>query len=316
VIVWSEQQPSVLGSDLRDMVSDLVDEGILKSFSAFAMSASMKNADSRFLEAISSIQLDLEGELAVKCTGSLLVRSLSTEWMENLSEWTESCLVDGRVDWASYGEVLRASSRIMGSIANVVTALTKTQAIHLPVLVAENIRDSESTLKAVTSWLDDATWMRVSSTVLRCVQTSGADFSISDFSSRLPQLLSAILGIACGRSFHTSVYIVKEEYDDLFKQFGDQLRSENDALVESRALRNSRLLFKRPLPHSNTSESQSCKRARTVQTPSPSSSLVDEPPSPSSRSSSTTPPFTMTKPAVTLNMLREITKGVMKGYQT
>ena len=82
------------------------------------------------------------------------------------------------------------------------------------------------------------------------------DFSISDFSSRLPQLLSAALGIACGRTFHTSVYIVKEEYDNLFKQFRDQLRSENDALVESRAMRNSRLLFKRPLPSTNGLESQ------------------------------------------------------------
>ena len=86
-----------------------------------------------------------------------LVRSLSTEWMENLSEWTESCLVDGRgmshicmgfrysdyraVDWASYGEVLQASSRIMDSIANHVTTLKKTKAIRLPILVAENVRD-------------------------------------------------------------------------------------------------------------------------------------------------------------------------------
>ena len=30
----------------------------------------MKDADSKFLEAASSIQLDLEGELAVKCTGN------------------------------------------------------------------------------------------------------------------------------------------------------------------------------------------------------------------------------------------------------
>jgi hypothetical protein len=34
------------------------------------MTASMKDADLKFLEAVSSVQLDLEGELAVKCTGS------------------------------------------------------------------------------------------------------------------------------------------------------------------------------------------------------------------------------------------------------
>lgn len=84
----------------------------------------------------------------------------------------------------------------------------------------------------------------------------GTDFSIVDFSSRLPQLLSATLGIACGRTLHTNVYVVKEDYDSLFKQFRDQLRSENDALVESRAMRNSRLVFKRPLPRSNASEIQ------------------------------------------------------------
>lgn len=115
--------------------------------------------------------------------------------------------------------------------------------------------------------------MRVSGTVLIYVQsceTTGAgaynnrcgyvitllkgraDFSISDFSSRLPQLLSAALS----RTFHTSIYILKEEYDDLFKRFVDQLRSENDALVESRAIRNSRLLFKRPLPSSKGLESR------------------------------------------------------------
>ena len=83
-----------------------------------------------------------------------------------------------------------------------------------------------------------------------------ADFPITDFSSQLPQLLSATLSIACGRVFHNNVYIVKEEYEDLVKQFRDQLRGENDALVESRAMRNSRLLFKRPLPPSNGTESQ------------------------------------------------------------
>ena len=119
--------------------------------------------------------------------------------------------------------------------------------------------------------------MRVSNNVLIYIQsyeTSGAgvyndycgyvvallkgktDFSITDFSSRLPQLLSATLGISCGRVFHANVYVVKEEYEDLYKQFRDQLRSENDALVESRAMRNSRLLFKRPLPPSNGSEDQ------------------------------------------------------------
>jgi len=141
-------------------------------------------------------------------------------------------------------------------------------------LTSHNFR---SALRAITSWLDDPAWMRVSSSVLIHIQSyetsetgvyddrygyvitllrGEADFFITDFSSRLPQLLSATLGIACGRVFHTSVFIVKEEYEDLFKQFRDQLRSENDTLVESRAMRNSRLLFKRPLPPSNGSETQ------------------------------------------------------------
>lgn len=34
------------------------------------MATSMKDADSKFSDAVSSIQLDLEGQLAVKCTGS------------------------------------------------------------------------------------------------------------------------------------------------------------------------------------------------------------------------------------------------------
>lgn len=317
VILWSERQPSVLGSDLQDMISDLVAEGILKDFSAFTMATSMKDADPKFLDAISSIQLDLEGQLAVKCTGSSLVRSLSAEWTENLSEWTGSCLVDGRVDWVSYGEVLQASSKIMDNIAYHVTTLSGTKAIHLPILVTEHVQDCKSALKAITSWLDDPTWMRVSSTVLIYVQSyeaSGVDFSITDFSSRLPQLLSATLGITCGRAFHASVYILKENYDDLFKQFRDQLRSENNNLVESRAMRNSRLLFKRPPPPSNGSLS-SYKRARMVQSPSPSPSFAEEPPSPSSRSSSVSH-FTLTKPTVTLDMLRDLTKNVMKSYQT
>jgi len=199
------------------------------------------------------------------------------------------------VDWVSYGEVLQTSSRIMDNIAYHVTTLSKTRVIHLPILVSEDVQDSKyvpwacilmwymtsrnprSASKAIMSWLGDPAWMRVSSNVLTHIQsheTSGvgvyidrpgcvvtslkqkADFSVTDFSSRLPQLLSATLGVACGRMFHTNVYIVKEEYEDLFKRFRDQLRGENDALVESRAMRNSRLLFKRPLPPSNGSESQ------------------------------------------------------------
>ena len=51
-------------------VSDLVAEGILKSFSTFTVTATMKDADFKFSEAVSSVQLDVEGELAVRCTGS------------------------------------------------------------------------------------------------------------------------------------------------------------------------------------------------------------------------------------------------------
>ena len=213
-----------------------------------------------------------------------------------------------------------------------------------------------SASRAIASWLDDPVWLRVSSNVLIYIQSyeaSGvgvynyhrgyartskrkADFSITDFSSQLPQLLSATLGIACGRAFHTNVYVVKEEYEGLFKRFRDQLRSENDALVESRAVRNSRLLFKRPLPPTNGPEGQrygtsfslcrrrlvrtllvysSTKRAR-VRTPSPSLSFVEEPPSPSSRSSSVAPSTTLKKSMVTLDMLRDLTRSVMKSYQT
>ena len=50
------------------------------------------------------------------------------------------------VDWTSYGEVLQASSRIMDSIACRVTTLSKTEVIHLPILVAENVQDSKCVL--------------------------------------------------------------------------------------------------------------------------------------------------------------------------
>jgi len=52
------------------------------------------------------------------------------------------------VDWVSYGEVLQASSRIMDSISYHVTILSKTKAIHLPILVAENVQDSRYILLA------------------------------------------------------------------------------------------------------------------------------------------------------------------------
>lgn len=52
------------------------------------------------------------------------------------------------VDWTSYGEVLQASSRVMDSIAYHVTTLSKTKAIRLPILVAENVQDSKYILWA------------------------------------------------------------------------------------------------------------------------------------------------------------------------
>jgi len=50
------------------------------------------------------------------------------------------------VDWTSYGEVLQASSRIMDTIAYRITTLSKTEAIHLPIVVAESIQDSKCVL--------------------------------------------------------------------------------------------------------------------------------------------------------------------------
>jgi hypothetical protein len=50
------------------------------------------------------------------------------------------------VEWASYGEVLQASSRIMGSITHHVTALFKTKAIRLPLFMTGNVQDRKYVL--------------------------------------------------------------------------------------------------------------------------------------------------------------------------
>lgn len=83
----------------------------------------------------------MDGEL-IRVDGELLGR-----WSWYVSaQGRDRCSDRRAVDWASYTEVLQASSRIMDSIANKVTNIIKARAVHLPELVAENVRDSKCVL--------------------------------------------------------------------------------------------------------------------------------------------------------------------------
>lgn len=141
-----------------------------------------------------------------------LARSLSTEWMENLSEWTESCLVDGRgasrpkstrvcdltvVQWTGH-HMARCFKLPAGSWITLPTMLPpflkprryiylsswpktlKTPSTFRGITfryVHLTSRNSRSALRAIASWLGDPAWLRVSSNVLVDIQsyeTSGA----------------------------------------------------------------------------------------------------------------------------------------------
>lgn len=86
-------------------------EGIVKSYLTFSVSASGKDLDSRFSEVIASMDLDTEGELVqsftVKGGNNLnlkkpvahafivaLVEVFASPWGEAVAEWVHSCSLD------------------------------------------------------------------------------------------------------------------------------------------------------------------------------------------------------------------------------
>ena len=74
------------------------------------MTISMKDADFKFLEAISSMQLDLEGELSVKCTGSCKYFFPRENSSHNLGYFSASAFPIYGMD----GEFIRVDGKLFG----------------------------------------------------------------------------------------------------------------------------------------------------------------------------------------------------------
>jgi len=293
----------------------------LKTYSVLSLSSS-GDLDQRFTNIALSMQLDTQGELVQRSTGNAIIRSFSSMWTDSVSDWIDSCYIDGQLDWTSYGECLQAAVRLITSMARhvltLLSGMTKTSMI--PALPEENIRDSSSAYRSVTNWLDNPEWGGMSKELLQVVRshmTLSISFAATAFHQYLPDLMVTVLEHITGRKFDSTFSVLKEELSDTLRQFERELESQTDKLIESRTIRNSKIGIKRrpsatsPLPHKRPRTSVTSDEPRT---PSLNSSLngSSSPPSPSP--SVATSIDGGSKSSVTVASLRELTRSVMKKY--
>ncbi|KAJ6590462.1 hypothetical protein DFH09DRAFT_205833 [Mycena vulgaris] len=329
----SSSDPSNLPGDFLDMVHKLVSESVVADFRAFCFTATTKDLDRKFGEAVGVLQVDVEGRLVQSMTLRDVVRVFDPTFNSFVSEWTENCSSTGHFDWTLYCRLLDAAVALLNKTAFLSMSLVgvKPEEHVLPPFRPDwnGMRDSESTFEAVTSWLANPQLSSLAGSVvatdLQSHREMGRDFPSLAFMDHLR-------GLAL---YHAETDLQKAQtYFVLTKDIAPSLEEHNAAVqfhrnalsqAQRMSIRRSPRRRSRSLSEDTDATSSTYFKRRRLSSnfeksnqPSPASSPPHingrTTPSPSNSTASLAQTESSSAPRVTIAMLRALTKDVKNKY--
>ncbi|KAF9265005.1 hypothetical protein L218DRAFT_924765 [Marasmius fiardii PR-910] len=161
LIVWwtgseGESQSRMPESDLSNMLNKLVQDSIITSFCVFSISATTKDLDAKFHDALGKLTLDVEGRLIRAVSLTAVFRLFDDKIRPFMAEWIENCAVGGEFNWIVYGRLVQAIGELLRTTVRLVAKLLdRSDDENLPVFMGSDVDDSPSAYEAAFAWLSE-----------------------------------------------------------------------------------------------------------------------------------------------------------------
>ncbi|EGO23106.1 hypothetical protein SERLADRAFT_471836 [Serpula lacrymans var. lacrymans S7.9] len=189
-ISWSESEQSNSLSDLAEMISTMLQEGVLHAHYKLSLSAVTKDLDSKLGEAIGLLSLDVSGKYVLGMSSTELFASLQLSPQNFALKWLDQCLIDEEFNWNLHGQMLEMFVDYLNrtSQARLDLSAEGPKIDGLPPLNLRHISDSRQTFDSIEDWLQLPLIREVANEILEDVKSHrdmGREFPSRSF---IPQL--------------------------------------------------------------------------------------------------------------------------------
>ncbi|KAJ7236039.1 SAC3/GANP/Nin1/mts3/eIF-3 p25 family-domain-containing protein [Mycena rebaudengoi] len=318
---------------LSSMVERLVSDSAITGFRVFCVTAETTDLDHKFTEAMSALQLDVEGRLVQILTLRDVFKLFDPLFNSFVSEWMENCSSSGHFNWALYYQLIAVLVPLLNMAASLSMRLVEVEVDeHVLPSFQANGYDSESTFEAVNTWLADSQLHDLAASIvatdLQSHREMRRDFPSLAFIDHLRHLAlyQTETHVQQAHEFFVSTRDIApslEQYEAAIQPYRTALNhalrlslrrsprrrsrslSEDTEQTSSTYNKRRRISGSTSFEQSNaTSPSSSPPHVNGRTTPSPSNSTVSLTPTESSSAA----------PRVTIAMLRALTKDVKSKY--
>ncbi|KAF8736497.1 hypothetical protein AX14_014477 [Amanita brunnescens Koide BX004] len=327
VIRWGDANEFTSNSDFSAMVQKLVDDSVIGDARVFPVTSEAKNLDVKFKEALSSLKLDTAGKLVESLTVQDLFKRFESVLDSFASEWLENSIISGEFDWTIYGEVAKATVRILnGLMASVATLLTLESSGSLPEFDSSAIDYSDAAYESAYTWLSELPGDQLTESItqeLHCHRETGQDFPARTFLKYILDIVIHFTGRRTGMDFSTKYVVMRADIAASLDNLKTSIQSHQTSLSHALNKRLRRSPKRGLSEETEESISVTAKRRRLSDSVDsfalgdaetvPPSPLLNGRPSPST-SVSTISLAHGDQPRVTIAMLRALTKDMKKKY--
>ncbi|KAF7289939.1 Nuclear export factor [Mycena indigotica] len=334
LFVWSADgsPPSLLASDLQDMVAKYVSASTIANFAIFHLSATSTDVDGKFQQSLSELDMDIVGRLVQSLSLKDVFKLFEPAFHSFVAEWLENCTRDGQFNWSLYAHLLDAVVSVVNKTAYLVLDLigATPERQLLPNLRTDwgGIRDSQSVFEYCLGWLVnpqlDRLATKIIATNLQSHRDMGREFPTSTFVDHLWALaLHHAESLSTPKEQH--FFVFPADIPSALKQQTEVIDAQRTSLVQTQRMNLRRSPRRRSRSLSEETDFTSplaLKRQRLSSgAPSTSSTHITPSSSPPQANSRNTPSPTASTvslsssvPIVTASMLRALTRDMKSKY--
>ncbi|KAH9938812.1 uncharacterized protein BXZ73DRAFT_89187 [Epithele typhae] len=299
VIGWSDKVDGEQTKDFVDMTHELVRDGVLRYISYFDVSATAKEVDYKFAEAMQKTPLDTEDQLSVSF-GWEDVQSIFVAPVElAIADMLDCCWRDDELNWARYDLASSGIEDVLNIALRAILGLFNDTPSHVSVEIPEDLPQpaalgrayaTKDYIEALSKLLTSSARELVGARLPLSLPSDIIDFAASKLEKVINAHAEKLRQLVADQSAAAVAAATQKSWEPLPKR-----RSSNEALRYLGAFepssKRARLTPDEDATDANTSQSIS---------PPPSTTAMTE---------------LSEKPIVTVAMLRELTRSVMKTYK-
>ncbi|PPQ99374.1 hypothetical protein CVT24_009204 [Panaeolus cyanescens] len=333
VICWAEGSDMALTTDFFDMIKKFIQDGVLQSSQTFSITAATKELDTKLETTLSGLTLDVQGKRVQTLPARGVFKLFEATFNVYINEWVENCDMHGRFHWGLMGQVFEVAVAILNNLMSRIQTLmeVKEPIQHLPEFNGGQIVDSETAYDDAAEWLsglisrDDA---RLVAMDLQSHRNISQDFPARIFLEHLYELAQAQFERQLPQASRTPQVILNSDIKDNTTSYEKFVGKQQLRLFQILNFSSRRSPKRRNESLATSQQSSPIANKKPRLSDSIISTSIDEQSTPSSPplngraspaptdTTANGSPAPASRPAVTVAMLRALTRDMKKKYMT